>query len=1100
MTRYLAHVARFASVCAFLTGNAFAAATMPAQFVPDNQPTGWVGQLEFTNGGDFSIGSQCLFKTDYNKSGWMGNVYAIPVDQNGNVTLGASCWDTSAGEMLDAQVWTTRSIGTMKANGSRIPFQWASLDPTQQSKLGDATNGPKMLNFVRGDRSNEVANGGTFRTRSSVLGDIIHSRPLYVYDAANPRLYVGANDGMLHVFDATTLSGAGGVGAGTGGAEVYAYIPSFLIPNLKLLASTTTPYPHQYFVDGTPNARRVTIGGVNRTVLVGGIGPGGVVDGTGNLISTSTPPGGTGLFALDITDPTAAGDQAAADKILWEITNTSINNAASTSYQNLGFTYGVPLIVKLNDGNWAAVVGNGYAQANAGTGQAYLYVINLANGQRVAEIKADIGGAADDNHPNGLSTPAALDVHGNGDGRADYVYAGDLAGNLWKFDFRNSAISGWSPPSPIKLFATPNATTVTAQAITGAPSLAPHPNGGVMVMFGTGRIFTNAATSAVGTPPDDQTSTTQQYLYGLWDQDFPAAGTNISRTIDPTRLVDQTLSANVNYTVGSLNEVVRTSGALNAIDYTPGTSQKQGWRLLLANNGERVVGDGGFAASGRYHVSTSNPNFNNGNDTNGNPLPKGDNWLIEVDYLTGMAPKTPIFDLNLDSFVDSNDLVADQCSGKGCTIPVARRILGGGVMSQPLLAQLDANSETYFNYNPDVAAVTNPGGVQNGHFDFDIYYNVCVPSSGGYKCPHNTHVHQYDDKYNVTGVDMQNASLTALNLVNAIPGTATRFKILVANQRLSPAVNLKVGDANASYVPVVNFQTPTDARGTPPALGTGNVLGTNTPFSDWLPTYTRKGSGGATELRNLYLNMPLDAFAQRDWVNYWATKSTASCDPSTDANCQVGLVPTQTGCVHANTGGFTDSTSYGPYGNLWMNGALTIQIIKDTTPDSAIRLESTSGDPKFGYRLKSDATSQANQLAQYTIFWHHPNGKCYGDAGWGTTAAIAYPDKAGLPSALTPAPGSDDPADGSFTNTGGGTTSGGTQGGTPSGTGTQITLPDGTVVTQYVVVNKDGSTTVTIVGPDGTTTVETLPPGKGPIQGDARIRSGRQAWKPVVRP
>jgi hypothetical protein len=99
--------------------------------------------------------------------------------------------------------------------------------------------------------------------------------------------------------------------------------------------------------------------------------------------------------------------------------------------------------------------------------------------------------------------------------------------------------------------------------------------------------------------------------------------------------------------------------------------------------------------------------------------------------------------------------------------------------------------------NPDVAAPSH-GGVSGGHFDYDIYYAACTASASKYSCPHNTHVHEYDDKYNVTGVNMMNASTTAMNLNNAIPLTTTRFRILVANQKLSPAVNLNVGIAVAA--------------------------------------------------------------------------------------------------------------------------------------------------------------------------------------------------------------------------------------------------------------------------------------------------------------
>ena len=112
----------------------------------------------------------------------------------------------------------------------------------------------------------------------------------------------------------------------------------------------------------------------------------------------------------------------------------------------------------------------------------------------------------------------------------------------------------------------------------------------------------------------------------------------------------------------------------------------------------------------------------------------------------------------------------------------------------------------------------------DGHFDFDIYYNTCDASKANkYTCTKNTHVHQYDDQYDVTGVDMQNASLTAFNLVNAISATTTNFKVLVANQALSPAVRLQIGTSTSDpWTPAYNYLPPT-ASSPPPALGTGTV-------------------------------------------------------------------------------------------------------------------------------------------------------------------------------------------------------------------------------------------------------------------------------------
>jgi Tfp pilus tip-associated adhesin PilY1 len=1004
-------------------------------FTPNNMPTGWVGEVD-VSAFDFTDGLQRIFKGDFIKGEWSGNLTSFPVDMDGTVLLDAANW--SSVDNLDGQDWSTgRRIVTMKSDGTKIPFRFLSLSTTQAKDVDSSKSqptsviGPNIINHIRGDATNEKPNGtNLYRPRQHKLGDIIHSRPLFVDHATDPRVYVGGNDGMLHSFDADS------------GDEVFAYVPSFFISpvatsnfsNIKTL--TVDPYVHNYFVDGTPNAATVSLSGGITKVLVGGLGA-----------------GGKGLYALNITDPTAADEAAAASKIMWEITPSTINNVATTSttgYPDLGHTYGIPIIGKASDGSWVAIVGNGYN--NQGSFQAVLYVINLADGSRKAAITATVTGTSNSN-PNGLSSPTAVDV--DHDGKIDYVYAGDINGNMWKFNLTSTTASSWTAT---KLY-----TTVPAQAITGRPAVSLHPLGGYMINFATGRMFTSA---------DATDATTVYYAYGIRDN---------ATTIADANIVSQPLTAKTWTASGGFNYNVRVS-ASNAVDYTA-TTPKQGWKIPLPA-GERVVGDGGLVTNSRYVFASTNPAVAHA-AISGVAQPQGDNWLNEVDFTTGGGGTSPVFDLDANLSLDDGDRVRDSggtAAQAGATgIPVSRYIVSG-VMSQPIVARLDKLSETYFNTNPDfhtVAGSSGGGGVSNGHFDFDIYYGVCTAGTTSYKCGHQVHVHQYDDKYNVTGVDMQNASLTSFNLVNAITSPSTKFRILVANQYLSPAVSLKMGASGATYVPSYNIET----SGTPALDATTNA------FRDSLPVYARgAGVSGATQLANLYLNMPLDAFVAKDWQGIGFT--------------QVGLVPTVTGCVHASSYGFTDTgvTTLLPYGNLWMNGALTIQIIKDTTPDSAIRLESTPGNIKFGYRLKSDATSQTYQLAQYTIFWHHPNNKCYGQSGWGTTAAIAYPDSASSATASAIAPGSDDPTGGLFTGTGGGVGSTGT-GGVSGPTSTiTYTFADGSTVTQTTTQNLDGSVTVTRTYTDGTTNTFVIPPNSGGKQADTRAKTGRVSWREMIRP
>ncbi len=548
-------------------------------------------------------------------------------------------------------------------------------------------------------------------------------------------------------------------------------------------------------MDGTVNVGQISVSGASKTILVGGLGS-----------------GGKGLYALDITDPTALTETEAASKILWEITPTGINYTVSGSYADLGYTYGTPVIAKINTGASAIITGNGYM--NGGSGQAVLYVINPENGALIRALDTGSGSSAS---PNGLSSPAAIDT--NGDDIIDRVYAGDIDGNLWKFDLSSASSSSWTSAL---LF-------VAGKAITGAPVVAAHPQGGYIVTFGTGRMLTSG----------DATDTAVHYVYGIWDG---APAGNIT-------LVDQTLTEKT-YSLNGSATRVRVATA-NTPNWAAGGDR--GWRTALLA-GERVIGDLSFIENGRFYITGTNPTI-----TNPSP-PHGENWLLELNYLSGGGRNTPFLDLNGDSLFNDLDRVMDgsnQAISGAAGVPMAQ-FINSGVLSQPILVHMRTTDLTLFNGNPDVtlttpAPLTPEGrGVSSGHFDFDIYYR---PPSQVFAS--KKHVHEYDDNYDVTGVNMLNASNTAFNLVNAIPSATTPFKILVANQSLNRAAMLSLG--GAAHVNVKNYQT-----------SAGLTLAS-------LPTYTRASVG------TLEVNLPLDAFAVKDW---WG-----------DGVSMVGLIPTQTGCV-----------------------------------------------------------------------------------------------------------------------------------------------------------------------------------------------------------
>jgi Neisseria PilC beta-propeller domain len=953
------------------TGAALIAAWMgagaAASFTPDDQPTGWVSRPALTSY-DLRSGNEVVYRADYKAGIWTGTVRAYHINAAGDVQI-TSPWalgDTATA--LAATHWDTgRRIVTRHSGGANVAFRHASLSAAQQATLGGTVAIQQALvNYVRGDRSNEAPSGTKLRTRDSVQGDIQHSSLVHWnHGGGVRRLYVGGNDGMLHAFDAAT------------GNEVFAYVPSMLLSRLPLLASN--PYVHRLYVDGGLMASEVIIGGASRTLLAGALGG-----------------GGRGLFMLDVTNPSPASEAAAASVIKWEIT------PASAGFANLGYTYAAPRIARLDNGVAAVIVGNGYL--NTGTGRASLFVINADTGARICEIDTGAGSLAS---PNGLSTATLVDT--NSDGEVDYAYAGDLDGKLWRFDLRGAAAPACSAALMM--------TTAPVQPITTAPAVFDHPKGGRMVLVGTGSTLSAAAAN----------DNAVYAAYGFWDG-APAA--------------------NVSWLAQSATEVIVNGKRLRTVTSNVpnwASGGHLGWRLALVA-GERVVGENQFVNDDRYYFTTTNPTVPAVNPGDA----AGANWLMEVNALTGGSPPGPTFDVNGDGKVDA----ADNVDGA----VIVGNYLGAGVTSQAVLTDQGALSQTLLNRQSDVdyspPKDTGELGVSGGHFDPDFYF-----TSGG-KLSQLVHYHEYDDKFDVTGVNFLNASAPSLNLGSKL-AAGVAFKVLVMNQYLNPASQLSVG--GAAFTNVKNYGGLTTAASAAAMLAAQ-------------PSYD------LTNVGTLKFNLPLDAFKSKDW---WGDGTAP----------RAGLIPTTTGCVNkVDADGSTPTL--GPNGERH-NGALTVQLIKAETPDIALELNYAGGGAKYGWRVKAGLVNTW-VLAEYTVFWHHPNGKCYGGAGWIQNPPEDF-DGGGKTSAR--ADGSDDPRIGKFgvvpatvTITSVSTTV------KDNVTTTIVTYSDGK--TQKTVVTLNGDTeSVRITGRDGSVTEfnRECPSCFEPGPHEAMQPSRRINWREVVR-
>lgn len=407
-----------------------------------------------------------LYQVFFESSDWSGDIKAYDVLENGTIATDHS-W--SAQERFEGTNWESRKIFTF--NGSNaVNFTYENLTDDQRSLLNpDETIARDLIDYIRGDSSDEVKNGGSFRNRSTMLGDIVDSPPEY----DNGIVYVGANDGMLHAFKAV------GDENDTNGTERFAFIPSRIIENLRYYADVD--YSHKFFVDGPITTTSIS-GSMTLRYLVGGLGK-----------------GGRGVYGMDITNAAALNTSSLPN--VWEYP------LPNETDDDMGFTFSSISIVSGNNNQTLVIFGNGYDSPN---GHSVLYILSL-NGELLKKI--DTGAGDNVTQCNGLSTPVPIDL--NYDGKVDYVYAGDLLGNMWKFDLTSNSKDDWgvffkdSTSDPMPLFQAKDKNGDT-QPITGAPDVMYHcdeSRGGLIVVFGTGKFI------SLG----DNADTQVQSIYGIWD-------------------------------------------------------------------------------------------------------------------------------------------------------------------------------------------------------------------------------------------------------------------------------------------------------------------------------------------------------------------------------------------------------------------------------------------------------------------------------------------------------------------------------------------------------------------------------------------------------
>ncbi len=476
-------------------------------------------------------------------------------------------------------------------------FLFANLTQASSYSAAQIANlsGDKLVDYLKGDVTFDE--GATnpdeklFRNRQALLGDLVNSDPNYIggpalnfsdpgYQAFKTAqssrqavVYVGSNDGMLHAFNADTLE------------ELWAYVPSMVIPNMWKLADSNYANKHSFFVNGDQTVADICISncaaagsGNWRTILIG-----------------SLQSGGRGYYALDITNPSTPN-------LLWEF-----DANASSGDVNLGYSFGKPTITKrASDGKWVVLFTSGYNnipdndnfyntsafkttnQYAGGDGVGRLFVVDATTGTKLNTISTNVGNTS---APSGLAQTRSVVARATQDNTTTFVYAGDLVGNLWRFNIADNTalnfatLTGPSGPQPI----------------TVSPSIG-IVNDKRIVLVGTGKYLeiTDLTTNGI------------QSLYGITDYDAITA----TLTNPRSSLVPQVLSVDPN----NSEQRIITS---NAVDLTA----VRGWYVDFPDARERQNVDADFV-NGVLTLATTIPESTA-------CQPDGYSWVYDFNYKTG---------------------------------------------------------------------------------------------------------------------------------------------------------------------------------------------------------------------------------------------------------------------------------------------------------------------------------------------------------------------------------------------------------------------------------------------------------------------------------
>lgn len=545
-----------------------------------------------------------FYQTTYDPKDWRGTIRSFGFTSTGTVNTSAAQWSTDTTIVPSATAPTFQSWNTV--SNAPITLAFGNFSPAQQTTLNQGLptgiNGNDLVEWSKG------TNKAGLKVRSVLLGDIINS-PLVLASPAdktasdlsgdssytnylttkaanmNTSLVVNANDGFVNVINSAN------------GTRRYAYMPSSVLPSLRLIADTNyvNGVSHKFLVDGQVGVFDAQAGTAWKTLAIGGTGAGGKT-----------------FYGLQLFDASAGN----VIRALWEI-SAPVTANTSNAFNDLGYAYARPEVARLANGRWATFIANGYG---SNSGVAALYVLDAMDGSLIRKIVIDSTETS-----NGLSS---VELRVNSSNVVQAAYGGDLKGRMWKFDLSATAPESWGVAFAGKpLFTAPGGAT---QPITAQPLLADNPQGGKQVFFGTGKFNETA----------DKTNKDLQAFYSIWDAEGGAGQITVSS------LQSQAITGSFS---GSSGQFLTTSQ--NETTY-PG---EKGWYLPLVYNnvltGERVINQASIVL-GRVVFTTASV------DTTDPCSSFGTGRLVELDAFNGKMLNYAVIDTTGDRLVDSNDMIS----------------------------------------------------------------------------------------------------------------------------------------------------------------------------------------------------------------------------------------------------------------------------------------------------------------------------------------------------------------------------------------------------------------------------------------------------------